>query len=98
MMPKGVEHNTLGDELVASSTLSSVMPRDTVQPKASALGQAAIDLDWIAPSVASLTALAKSPLSSVWPLLRTDPGMVLLLARMLGSPDIGTRAAHLDHD
>ena len=38
------------------------------------LGEAAMDLPWLAPSVASLTALARSPLSTVWSELRTDPG------------------------
>lgn len=49
------------------------------------LGEAAIDLRWIAPSVASLTTLARGPLPSVWPQLRTDPGLVLLVARALGA-------------
>ena len=47
------------------------------------LGEAALDLPWIAPSVASLTALARFPLASVWPQVRTDPGIVLLAARLV---------------
>ena len=47
------------------------------------LGEAALDLPWIAPSVASLTTLARFPLASVWSQVRTDPGIVLLSARLL---------------
>ena len=48
------------------------------------LGEAAIDLPWLSPSVGSLLALARSPLETAWPTVRTDPGFVLLLARVLG--------------
>lgn len=48
-------------------------------------GEAAMDLPWLAPSVASMTALARSQLPSVWAQLRTDPGVVLLTARVLES-------------
>src|SRR5438046_2694163 len=45
-------------------------------------GEAAMDLPWLAPNVASMTALARSQLPSVWTQVRTDPGFVLLLARI----------------
>lgn len=46
------------------------------------LGEAAMDLPWLAPSVASMTTLAKADLPSVWTQLRTDPGIVLLAAHL----------------
>ncbi|HZZ79154.1 MAG TPA: ATP-binding protein, partial [Gemmataceae bacterium] len=46
------------------------------------LGEAAMDLPWLAPSVASMTALARAELPSVWTDLRTDPGIVLLSAHL----------------
>jgi signal transduction histidine kinase len=46
------------------------------------LGEAAMDLPWLAPSVASMTTLARAELPSVWTELRTDPGMVLLSAHL----------------
>jgi two-component system NtrC family sensor kinase len=49
------------------------------------LGEAAMDLPWLAPNVASMTTLARSQLPSVWLQLRTDPGVVLLSARNLES-------------
>jgi signal transduction histidine kinase len=45
------------------------------------LGEAATDLPWLSPCAHSLRALARSPLPSVWPQLRYDPGLVLLIAR-----------------
>ncbi len=50
------------------------------------LGEAAMELPWLAPSVASMTMLARSSLPSVWLQVRTDPGVVLLLARLLEKP------------
>lgn len=47
------------------------------------LAQAAMDLPWLAPSVASLLTLARSPLSSGWTQVRHDPGIVLLTAQAL---------------
>jgi signal transduction histidine kinase len=44
-------------------------------------GETAINLPWVSPSTASLVALARADSSAVWPAIRTDPGMVLLLAR-----------------
>ena len=46
-------------------------------------GEAAMDLPWLVPSVASLTMLARSPFASAWTQLRTDPGIVLLHARLM---------------
>src|SRR5438045_1470433 len=60
------------------------------------LGEAAIDLRWIAPGVKSLTRLAGTPLSAIWPELRNDPGCVLLLARSLG--DLRAPSSLLDRD
>ncbi|MSQ95893.1 MAG: HDOD domain-containing protein [Gemmataceae bacterium] len=48
-------------------------------------GEAAMDLRWLAPGVASLTMLARTPLVSAWTQIRTDPGVVLLHARLLDS-------------
>lgn len=48
------------------------------------LGEAALDLPWLAPCATSLAALARSPRALVWPQLRDDPGLVLLLARAAG--------------
>ncbi len=46
------------------------------------LGEAAMDLPWLAPSVASMTTLARADLPQVWSGLRTDPGIVLLSAHL----------------
>jgi two-component system, NtrC family, sensor kinase len=54
------------------------------------LGEAANELPWLSPCVASLTTLAGAPLSAVWPQLRADPGVVLLTARALGSDAAAT--------
>ncbi len=62
------------------------------------LGEAAMDLPWLAPSVASMTTLAKSSAHgglTIGTQLRTDPGVVLLFARVLGS-DTSLDAALLD--
>jgi signal transduction histidine kinase len=45
------------------------------------LGEAAANLPWLSPCAPSLLALARSPLSSIWPLVRTDPGMAIVVAR-----------------
>ncbi|MBI2807666.1 MAG: HAMP domain-containing histidine kinase [Planctomycetes bacterium] len=50
-------------------------------------GEAALALRWIAPSVASMTMLARAPWASAWPEIRTDPGAVLLYANTIGSAD-----------
>jgi two-component system NtrC family sensor kinase len=49
--------------------------------KAPSLGEAAVDLAWIAPSAASLLALARGPDLPEWMTLRSDPGFLLLLSR-----------------
>src|SRR6516225_5887339 len=64
------------------------------------LGEAAIDLPWVAPNVASLTTLALSQLPSIWTQLRTDPGFVLLSGRFLESSsplDVALLEAVLHH-
>jgi two-component system, NtrC family, sensor kinase len=40
---------------------------------------------WLPPSAASLTALARTPLSTTWSAVRADPGAVLLLLRRPGN-------------
>jgi two-component system, NtrC family, sensor kinase len=50
-----------------------------------ALGEAAVDLPWLSPCASSLIALARAALPSVWSQVRTDPGLVLLLARVWGT-------------
>jgi signal transduction histidine kinase len=55
-----------------------------------ALAACAKDLPWLSPAAASLRTLARSPLSSVWPELRADPGIVLLLARARGRRPVST--------
>jgi two-component system, NtrC family, sensor kinase len=50
------------------------------------LGEAAMDLPWLAPSVASMLTMARSPLPSVWNEVRSDPGIVLLSANLLSDP------------
>src|SRR4051794_29129460 len=52
-----------------------------------ALGEAAMDLPWLSPSVAALVALTRPSSAQIWPIVRHDPGALLLLARSLGSPD-----------
>jgi two-component system NtrC family sensor kinase len=47
------------------------------------LGEAAMDLPWLAPSVASLALLARSPIAAVWNEVRNDPGVVLLSAQLM---------------
>lgn len=50
------------------------------------LGEAAMELPWLAPSARSLTALAKSSLPASWCEVRNDPGVVLMLARLIEKP------------
>jgi signal transduction histidine kinase len=50
-----------------------------------ALGEAAVNLCWLCPSAPSLAALARSP-AAAWPVVRFDPGAVLLVARRSPSP------------
>lgn len=60
-------------------------------------GDAAMGLRWIAPGAASLTMLARQPLASVWPLVRTDPGVVLLFASLPSPDDVSILEAALSH-
>jgi two-component system, NtrC family, sensor kinase len=58
------------------------------------LAEAALDLPWLAPSVASLMTLARSQLPFAW----TDPGMVLLSAQLFDNsapPDVALLEAAL---
>jgi two-component system, NtrC family, sensor kinase len=60
------------------------------------LAEAAMDLPWLAPSVASLLTLARSQVPSTW----TDPGMVLLSAQLSDSSapsDVALLEAVLQH-
>jgi two-component system, NtrC family, sensor kinase len=50
------------------------------------LGEAAMELPWLAPSARSLTVLAKSSLPQAWNEVRNDPGVVLQLARLIEKP------------
>jgi len=50
------------------------------------LGEAAMELPWLAPSARSMTALAKSSLPVAWNDVRIDPGFVLLSAQLLDKP------------
>jgi signal transduction histidine kinase len=59
-----------------------------------ALGEAALELPWLTPCVASLTTLAGAPLPTVWPQLRSDPGAVLLAVRA-AEPDRALPASSL---
>lgn len=49
-----------------------------------ALGEAALDLPWLAPCATHLAALTRSDAASVWADVRLDPGGVLLLCRNHG--------------
>ncbi len=46
-----------------------------------ALGEAATHLPWLSPGAASLVALARLPATAAWPLIRSDPGAVVLVVR-----------------
>ncbi len=48
------------------------------------LGEAAMELPWLAPSVVSITTLARVPFRSAWSTLKSDPGILALFARTLG--------------
>jgi len=61
-----------------------------------ALGEAAVDLPWLSPCASSLIALARAPLPGVWSHVRTDPGLVLLLARVWGAHSPSSPACDLD--
>ena len=64
------------------------------------LAEAAMDLPWLAPNVASMTTLARSQRPSIWTQLRTDPGFVLLSAHVLDSSpplDVALLEAVLHH-
>ncbi|HYV40131.1 MAG TPA: ATP-binding protein [Gemmataceae bacterium] len=45
------------------------------------LADAACELPWLAPSASSLVALTREPSGGLWPALRGDPGLVLLVVR-----------------
>ncbi len=52
------------------------------------LGEAAMELPWLAPNVDSILTLARMPFRSAWPALKFDPGILTLFARTLGeNPD-----------
>jgi signal transduction histidine kinase len=48
------------------------------------LADAAGELPWLSPCADSLASLARGASAAVWPSLRTDPGLVLLLLRAAG--------------
>jgi signal transduction histidine kinase len=50
-----------------------------------ALGEAATELPCLSPCAAALAALARAPTATLWPEVRTDPGLVLLVVRTLPS-------------
>src|SRR5262249_15000489 len=52
-------------------------PRTAMTP----LAEAACELPWLAPCAGSLVALTRSASGRLWPMLRSDPGLVLLLLR-----------------
>ena len=60
-------------------------------------GEAAMDLPWLTPSVASMTTLARSSLSSSWSQVRSDPAIVLLAANLAESSDTAILEALLQH-
>src|SRR5262245_51528758 len=45
-------------------------------------GEAAMELPWLPPSAGALAALCRPQSAPVWSQIRTDPGCVLLLARV----------------
>src|SRR5439155_12448862 len=45
------------------------------------LAEAACELPWLAPCAGSLVALTRPACGRLWPVLRSDPGLVLLLVR-----------------
>lgn len=49
--------------------------------KTTALGEAAAQLPWLSPAAHSLLALARLPAAAAWPIVRRDPGAVLLIVR-----------------
>ncbi len=57
-----------------------------------ALGETVMDLPWLSPCVASLTALARSRLDIAWSAVRNDPALVLLAARLLGPASVSVRS------
>ncbi len=64
--------------------------------RATAPGEAVIDLPWLCPGADALAALARSPVC--WPALRDDPGAVLLVVRhspTFATPSLPFSAAHL---
>ncbi len=68
------------------------------------LGEAAMDLPWLNPSVASITTLARSTLSTAWTQVRSDPGIALLSAHLFNesptsrvSGDVAILEAILQH-
>ena len=65
---------------------------DCSAPVGAVLAEAVLQRAWLPPSAASLTALARYPVPAAWPLLRDDPGAVLLLLRR---PADGSRPSFL---
>lgn len=65
---------------------------DCSAPVGAVLAEAVLQRAWLPPSAASLTALARYPVPAAWPLLRDDPGAILLLLRR---PADGSRPSFL---
>ncbi len=63
--------------------------------KAPLVGEAAVDLPWLAPCAASLVALSREPVREAWDQVRCDPGAVLLLLRHAPAAVSATNLAEL---
>jgi two-component system, NtrC family, sensor kinase len=64
--------------------------------RATAPGEAVVELPWLGPGAAALTALARTPVP--WSVVREDPGTVLLVLRHTGAfttPALPFSSAHL---
>ncbi|HEX5271829.1 MAG TPA: hypothetical protein VFW33_15130, partial [Gemmataceae bacterium] len=64
--------------------------------RATAPGEAVIELPWLGPGAAALAALARTPVP--WAVVREDPGAVLLVVRhtaAFAAPDLPFSTAHL---
>jgi signal transduction histidine kinase len=63
--------------------------RDTAERTSSARAEAVLRLAWLSPCAASLAVLGRPPTATTWPVIRRDPGAVLLVVRRSEAPWLG---------
>src|SRR5437868_1588610 len=69
----------MSDELALITHHSSLSTEGATTVRATAPGEAVVELPWLCPGAEALAALARTPVP--WATVRTDPGAVLLVVR-----------------